>query len=760
MTGITLNSNLNVQSGSREGLIPFARAIQAASRGRIGLTLGGLCIGDLSEQELNGVDQEAAHELLSKLVELPLRAGSYPLETLLALRDRGMDVEQSLDKLYDSHAGFAGQDLVSVIEGRQLKVLLLGSAGSGVVSATQDLVAAFVAAGYHGRAFPMFDPSKKGAPVKGYALVSREPILSHAAFTTPDVVLVFDSKLFPLLRSLVKAWPRHDPRNIAILVNTALAPEEFRAAAQFSEPYRLCTLDADELVRGRRMPPNYAMIGGMLGTLGKDAVDIVAFASVVEDSLKEKFGPGDKVVANLEALKRARDQVVGATDDLPARAALGSVESFTIPAGQLVLCEEGNRAISRAVAQVLNQFPSVVAAYPITPQTAIVEYLAQMMADGQLSSEGVIPESEHGAGGAIMGAARDRVLAFTASSSQGLALMSEILHTMAGLRMGNVVISNVVRSLNSPLDVENDHSDLYKVGLDAGFLVFMTRDVQEAYDFHLMSYLASLYAEYRPVRRLAADGRIDRTAVQMVPDRAVMMPAMVASEGFEVSHAPERYLALTDEQARTLYADPFFEYVRTYVFTPNDSIMGALQLSDARMDTDYQRHKAMALAREVLKQVFAKFEQYTGRRYGFLHSWNVERARTVFVVAGAAYGTFEEVAREYQRKGIEVCTMHPNVLRPFPKQEWAAALRGKHVFVFDRDDPFGAVGGRLATELAGVANEYDLAASGTRVYSRIYGLGGRTPSLAMARDEIAKALREQAGELALSREKCYVGANI
>jgi pyruvate/2-oxoacid:ferredoxin oxidoreductase alpha subunit len=104
--------------------------------------------------------------------------------------------------------------------------------------------------------------------------------------------------------------------------------------------------------------------------------------------------------------------------------------------------------------------------------------------------------------------------------------------------------------------------------------------------------------------------------------------------------------------------------------------------------------------------------------------------------------------------------MHPNVLRPFPKADWAEALRGKHVFVYDRDDAFGAVGGRLATELAGVVNEYDLAASGTRLYPRIYGLGGRTPSLAMARDEIAKALREQAGELALSREKSYVGVNI
>lgn len=760
MNAITLNANPNVQSSRREGLIPFARAIQAASRGRIGLTLGGLCIGDLSEKELKGIDQDAARDFLSELVDLPLRAGQYPLEKMLALRDQGMDAKQLLQKLYDSHASFAGQDLVSIIERRQLKVLLLGSAGSGVVSATQDLVAAFVAAGYHGRAFPMFDPSKKGAPVKGFAVVSREPILNHAPFTVPDVVLLFDPKLFPLFRSLLRGWPSHEASNMAVLVNTALDPEAFRAAAQFNEPYRLCTLDADGLVRGKRMPPNYAMIGGMLGTLGKDAVDITAFAKVVEESLKEKFGPGDKVDANLNALKRAREQVVGATGDLPARAALGTVHPFTLPPGQQVLCEEGNRAIARAVAQVLNQFPSVVAAYPITPQTAIVEYLAQMVADGQLSSEGVIPESEHGAGGALLGAARDRVLAFTASSSQGLALMSEILHTMAGLRMGNVVISNVVRSLNSPLDVENDHSDLYKVVLDAGFLVFMTRDVQEAYDFHLMSYLASLYAEYRPVKRLTADGKIDRKAMQMVPDRAVMMPSIVASEGFEVSHAPERYLALTDEQVEKLYADPFFEYVRTYVFTPNDSIMGALQLSDARMDTDYQRHKAMALAYEVLKVVFARFEQYTGRKHGFLHSWNAERAHTVFVVAGAAYGTFEEVAREYQRKGIDVCTMHPNVLRPFPKQEWAEALRGKQVFVFDRDDAFGAVGGRLCTELAGVVNEYDLAASGTRLYSRIYGLGGRTPSLAMARDEIAKALREQAGELSLSREKSYVGVNI
>lgn len=754
---IQLGGDPQVLAGRHKGLVAFARAVQMASRGRVGLTLGGMRIGDLDDAETHGIDA-AGREFLAGIVEAPLKPGNYPVEALLALRDQGLDARAALGRFYASQPAFASQDFVTRIEARQLKVFLLGSAGSGVVSAVQDLVAAFVAAGYNGRAFPLFDPSKKGAPVKGFGVVSREPILNHAPFVVPDVVLLFDPKLFPLLRALLREYPPHDPRHIAILVNTALEPNAFRMAANFHEPYHLCTLDADGLVRGKRMPPNYALIGGMLGLLGAEAVDGEAFAAVVEESLTRKFGPGDKVRANLSALRQARAQV-GEAPDLAARAALGRVEPAPLPAGQEVLCEEGNRAIARAAAQVLNQFPSVVAAYPITPQTAIVEYLAQMIADGELSAESVTPESEHGAGGAVMGAARDRVLAFTASSSQGLALMSEILHTIGGLRMGNVVISNVVRSLNSPLDVENDHSDLYKIALDAGYLVFMTRDVQQAYDFHLMAWLFGLYAEYRPARLLGTDGRVRRDALEMVPDRAVMTPVVVASEGFEVSHAPERYLALSDEQAQALYADPEFDYVRRFVFTPNDSIMGALQLSNARMDTDYQRHVAMTLALEVIERVFARFAALTGRRYAPVQAWN-PGAKTLFVVAGAANGTFEEVAREFAAIGVEVGVVHPNLLRPFPKADWARLIAGKQVFVYDRDDSFGAVGGRLYTELAGVQNEYDLAATGTRLYSRIYGLGGRTPSLAMARDEILKALREQSGEIRLAREKAYVGVNL
>ncbi|RKZ38085.1 MAG: hypothetical protein DRQ37_00155 [Gammaproteobacteria bacterium] len=757
MNAIELKANPGILAKRNQGLIPFARAIQAASHGRIAFTLEGMRLGDHQPESLKGIDEQEVGEFLSEVLENPLRPGTYPLETLLKLRKGKMGAADVLDNFYKSELDFVADEIVSRVEARLLKVFLLGSAGTGVVSAVQDMVAAFADAGYFGRAFPLFDPSKKGAPVKGYGVIGREPILAHTAFEAPDIILLFDHKMFPLLRQTLAGYRGADPRNISILVNSALTPGDFRSAADFREPYALYTLDADSLLRGRRIPPNYAMIGGLLGMLEDDVIDKPAFGKVVRASLAEKFGAGEKLDANIEVFNRAQQQVLGESNALVQSEALGNVEEMEIPQDQRVMFEDGNHAISRAMALVLNQFPSVVAAYPITPQTPIVESLAQMIADGTLDAESVTPESEHGAGGAVLGAARDRVLTFTATSSQGFALMSEVVHSIAGLRMGNVVISNVLRSLNSPLDVENDHSDLNKVGLDAGFLVYMTRDVQQAFDFHLLAYLVSLYAEYRPAKEGADTDENPR--LEMVPDRAVMLPAIVASEGFEVSHAPERYLAASEELAAKLYADPFFDYVRTYVDTPNWGVVGTLQLSNSRHDTDYQRHLAMNLAAEVMETVFDKFAEYTGRRHQMVHAFNAE-AETLFVVPGAANGTFEEVARELHKSGIEVGVLHPNVLRPFPKNRWSELLRGKRVFVYDRDDPFGAVGGRLYTELAGVANEYQLAETGTRLYPRIFGLGGRTPRLSDVRDEILKALKNERGELELPVEKQYVGVSI
>jgi len=752
-----LRANPRVLAQQQHGIIPLAQAVQRESQSRIGITFGGVRLGGLKEQHLltSGIDAVKAQSVMSDIIGHPLRCGNYPLELLLSLREQGYNAAESLQTLYRTHLPFVAQDVVSSIEKRQLKVFLLGGAGSGVVSAVQDLVNAFCSAGYFGRAFPMFDPSKKGAPVRGYGIISREPILSHAPFEVPDIVLLFDSKLFPLLRQQLNQYASADRKNIAIIVNSTMDPQSFRNAADFHDPFKIYTLDVGAVLKGNRIPPNYAMIGGMLGVMGTDAVDTNAFVLVVESSLKDKFGTGDKVNSNLAALRTSISLVKReSASSIFTQTALGKVDGTEIPDGQEVLCEDGNTAISRAMGSVLNLFPSVIAAYPITPQTQIVEHLSQMGADGKLSAVIVTPESEHGAGGAILGAARDNVLCFTATSSQGFALMAEIIHTIAGLRMGNVVISNVVRSLNAPLNVENDHGDLNKVGLDAGFIVLMGKDVQQTYDLHLISYLVGMYAKYRD----RGNGNFE-----MIPDRSVMLPTIVASEGFEVSHAPERYLALTEEAVQALYNDPYFSYISKFVqpgkiIGTNNNIMGAIQINNARLEQDYQRHQAMQMAYSVLKDVFAKFEQYTGRKYDFIHQYNVEESDIVFVVAGAANGTFEEVAHEFKRSGINVGVCHPNVLRPFPKSEWAKVLKGKKVFVFDRDDPYGASAGRLATELAWVANEFGL--NDTQVFSTIYGLGGRTPTLSLVRDEIYKALRAANGEIDLSREKRYVGVNI
>jgi len=656
MNTLNLAAHPEVLAHRDHGLMALARAVQTASRGQVAFSFGGMRLADRDTEAFDGLDTTRAETLVSELVEQPLRPGTYPLETLIECGADARGAAEVLDRFYRSHLPFVAADVVAGIEAQVLKIFLLGSAGTGVVSAVQDMVAAFIAAGYHGRAFPLFDPSKKGAPVRGYGVVGRDPIRSHAAFELPDIVLLFDPKLFALLRPLVESAGAERAASMSILVNSALTPAEFRAEVGLRAPCPLYTLDAEALLHGRRIPPNYAMIGGLLGMLAPGAVDVGAFTAVVEGLLGDKFGGGDKVTANLEVFAAARAAVHAEGDARVESAALGEVEPAVVAAGQVTRFEDGNRAIARATALVLDQFPSVVAAYPITPQTPIVEILAQSIADGELGAVSVTPESEHGAGGATLGAARDRVLAFTATSSQGFALMSEVVHTMAGLRMGNVLISNVLRSLNSPLDVENDHSDLMKVGLDAGYLVFMTRDVQQAFDFHLIAWLVSLYAEYRE----CPDGRLE-----MIPGRAVMLPAIVASEGFEVSHAPERYVAVERELAERIYADAEFGYVRTFVDTPNNSVMGTLQLSDSRHDTDYQRHVAMELALGVIEHVLARFAEYTGRHHGLLETCGLERSKVLFVVAGAANGSFEAVAREFARRGIDVAVAHPTVLRPF-----------------------------------------------------------------------------------------------
>src|SRR3989338_7492377 len=355
---LSLGGHPLILTGRSGDPLLLARQIQRASHGRVAVTAQGIRLGDLNAERFRGLGMDAARVegVLSQVIEVSLRPGDYPIETLLDLTSRGLVIRDALNELYRTHLPFIVQDIVPGIEARQLKVLLEGGAG--------------------------------------YGLASREPILSHAPFETPDMVLLFDPKLFPRLRNQLGRYANADPRGMVILVNTPMTPEEFRAAAGFDDPFLLHTLSAAAILKGKRIPPNYAMIGGMLGILGREAVDPAAFAEVVRVSLTEKFGGGENVEANLRALEEAQGRIMGESPHPYARglSALGKVSAPAVPEGQVILCEDGNRAIARAIAMVLNLFPSVVAAYPITPQTQIVEWLSHVDPDGILSAEGVTPE--------------------------------------------------------------------------------------------------------------------------------------------------------------------------------------------------------------------------------------------------------------------------------------------------------------------------------------------------------------------------------
>jgi len=402
MNTIELKNNQAVMASRNESVLAIARVVQSASRGKLAFTLDNTRVSDLNKKALASIDNKKTVELFSRLIDMPLRAGNYPLEDLLPLAGKfKKDTGKLLDNFYSSDITFVAEDAANNLDSRALNVLMLGSAGMGVVSAIQDMVSAFTNAGYYGRSFPMFDPSKKGAPVQGYGVVSREPVLVHAPFQVPNIILLFDHKLFPMLKGILNGYQGVEPSQITILINAAVDVPTLRSTANFHQDYSLYTVDATSLIRRRRIPPNYAMIGAMLGVLDDEAVDIAAFTDVVTRLLTQKFGSGSKVDGNVEAFNIARQQVSGEPSRTRWADTLGETQEMEVATGQEIRFADGNRAIAQAVREVLNLYPSVVAAYPITPQTQIVEYLAQMIADGELTAEGVAPESEHGAGGAV-----------------------------------------------------------------------------------------------------------------------------------------------------------------------------------------------------------------------------------------------------------------------------------------------------------------------------------------------------------------------
>jgi pyruvate ferredoxin oxidoreductase alpha subunit len=336
----------------------------------------------------------------------------------------------------------------------------------------------------------------------------------------------------------------------------------------------------------------------------------------------------------------------------------------------------GNKAVAEAVKQVQ---PSVVAAYPITPQTEIVEQIAEFVSTGELKSRYIPVESEHSAMAACIGASITGVRTFTATSSHGLLYMHEMTNWAAGARLP-IVMANVNRSIGPGWNIWAEHTDALQER-DTGWLQVYVSTVQEAYDATLMAF------------RIAEDNN-------------VLLPVMVNLDGFSLSHIMQPL----DTVEPGNFIPPM--HLPHAIDPKHPAGYGGLTGPDQHFKFRWDIERSMRDSVKVIEETEKDFATRFGRKYGFTDDYLCDDADVVVVSMGTL-GKEAEVAIDILRKeGIRAGSMRLRWLRPFPKLNF----KGKEIVVIDRDYSFG-FGGILATSIR--------AQQKTDVYSVIAGLGGQ-----------------------------------
>ncbi|MFA6130218.1 MAG: pyruvate ferredoxin oxidoreductase [Candidatus Omnitrophota bacterium] len=351
---------------------------------------------------------------------------------------------------------------------------------------------------------------------------------------------------------------------------------------------------------------------------------------------------------------------------------------------------------SHAIAEIIKSCqPGVISAYPITPQTHIVEDLAQMVSSGELKSQFVNVESEHSAASVVLGASATGVRVYTATSSQGLFYMQEVVFNIAGMRLP-IVMTCANRAISAPINIWNDQQDSISLR-DSGWFQIYAEDNQEAVDFHLIAY------------RLSEDKR-------------VMLPVMVCMDGFILTHGMET--VDIPEQDKVNKFLPVYKPL--YKLDPADPIsLGLLADPDYYMETRFAIQETMRESISYLSEISKEFNNVFGRDYKDLlvEEYQVKDAEKVIVAMGSVCGTIKEVVDEQRAKGKKVGLLRIISYRPFPYARIYEALKEvPKVAVLDKAVSLGAY--------APVAVEIKSAFFGKKkgpkvISSFVGGLGGR-----------------------------------
>ena len=351
---------------------------------------------------------------------------------------------------------------------------------------------------------------------------------------------------------------------------------------------------------------------------------------------------------------------------------------------------EGSEAVARAVSSCR---PHVISAFPISPQTHIVEALARMVADGELNSEYIRVESEFSAASVVSGASAAGSRSYTASSSQGLLLMAEVLYASAGMRLP-FVITGVNRSISAPINIQVDHQDTMSLR-DAGLIQFYAESSQEAYDMHLAAF-------------------------KIAEDPKIMLPVMVCMDGWVLTHSYER-VAYVDQAEVDKFLPPFKP---EHFLDPADpKSWGSYAEADVMMEFKYAIHQAMVEQKPRIKAVLDEVSELTGRdNSGLIEAYRTADADVILVAVGSVTGTIKDAVDDMRSAGKNVGLVKIRCYRPFPHEEILQAVKdARIVAVMDANVSMGsegAIGLDLKAKLCGRPGA-------PLVIDFIAGLGGR-----------------------------------
>lgn len=373
--------------------------------------------------------------------------------------------------------------------------------------------------------------------------------------------------------------------------------------------------------------------------------------------------------------------------------------------------------VAIAVAEAVGQCNiDMAAVYPITPQSHIGEHLSDLVADGKIDAEFVTVESEHSAMSAVIGASATGARVYTATSSQGLMLMHELLPIASAMRLP-IVMGIANRAVSGPLNILNDHSDIMPQR-DSGWISLFVENGQEAIDLSIQAF-------------------------KIAEHKNVLLPVCVNIDGFQLTHMVEP-LEFPDQELVNKFLPPRIPYATLHPAKP--VTMGAFAMADYFTEIMKAKNEALKNSKKVILEVWDEWAKMFGRTYKAVETYKAEGAETLLLTMGSMGETAEVAIDELQAKGLSVGLIKLRLWRPFPFEELRQVIKkAKKLIVTDRAVSFGGPGGPVFSEIkSALYHEEDRPV----ICNYIIGLGGRDVAVTDFTGMIERVLQEDIKKIA------------